>query len=138
MFSGKKVKEMLDKSPYRSSDLAEYLCNNKKRSLGDLFNGTPNPRADTLEKLAQFFHVSIDSFFVREDGFESEMSNEELTKELWLAQKAALEAEIAGLNKQVELLEEVRDGLKRELESAHAGKSKKKKTAKTDSDKTQK
>ena len=66
------------------------------------------------------------------------MSNEELTKELWLAQKAALEAEIAGLNKQVELLEELRDGLKRELESAHAGKSKKKKTAKTDSDKTQK
>ena len=40
-------------------------------------------------------------------------SNEELTKELWLAQKAALEAEIAGLYKQVALLEEVRDGLKR-------------------------
>ena len=136
MFSGKKVKEMLDNSPYRSSDLAEYLCNNKKRSLSDLFNGTQNPRADTLEKLAQFFHVSIDSFFVREDGFESRVdSNEELTKELWLAQKAALEAEIAGLYKQVELLEEVRDGLKRELEMVNSSTHKKNKTAKTDSDK---
>ena len=133
MFSGKKVKEMLDHSPYRSSDLAEYLCNNKKRSLSDLFNGTQNPRADTLEKLAQFFHVSIDSFFVREDGFESRVdSNEELTKELWLAQKAALEAEIAGLNKQVELLEEVRDGLKRELDMVKSGAQKKKNAGKSE------
>ena len=133
MFSGKKVKEMLDHSPYRSSDLAEYLCNNKKRSLSDLFNGTQNPRADTLEKLAQFFHVSIDSFFVREDGFESRGdSNEELTKELWLAQKAALEAEIAGLNKQVELLEEVRDGLKRELDMVKSGAQKKKNAGKSE------
>lgn len=133
MFSGKKVKEMLDHSPYRSSDLAEYLCNNKKRSLSDLFNGTQNPRADTLEKLAQFFHVSIDSFFVREDGFESRVdSNEELTKELWLAQKTALEAEIAGLNKQVELLEEVRDGLKRELDMVKSGVQKKKNAVKSE------
>ena len=133
MFSGKKVKEMLDNSPYRSSDLAEYLCNNKKRSLSDLFNGTQNPRADTLEKLAQFFHVSIDSFFVREDGFESRVdSNEELTKELWLAQKAALEAEIAGLHKQVELLEEVRDGLKRELDMVKSGAQKKKNAVKSE------
>lgn len=58
-------------------------------------------------------------------------SNEELTKELWLAQKAALEAEIAGLNKQVELLEEVRDGLKRELEMVNSSTHKKNKTAKT-------
>lgn len=63
------------------------------------------------------------------------MSNEELTKELWLAQKAALEAEIAGLNKQVELLEELRDGLKRELEAAKSGKPKKKKTAKAEGSK---
>lgn len=62
-------------------------------------------------------------------------SNEELTKELWLAQKAALEAEIAGLYKQVELLEEVRDGLKRELEMVNSSTHKKNKTAKTDSDK---
>lgn len=123
MFSGKKVKELLDKSPYRSSDLGEFLCNNKKRSLGDLFNKESNPRADTLEKLSQFFHVPIDTFFVREDGFESEMSNEELTRELWLAQKATLEAEVAGLQKQVQLLEEVRDGLKRELELVHSKKS---------------
>ena len=132
MFSGKKVKEMLDHSPYRSSDLAEYLCNNKKRSLSDLFNGTQNPRADTLEKLAQFFHVSIDSFFVREDGFESSMSNEQLTRELWLAQKATLEAEIAGLYKQVELLEEVRDGLKRELDMVKSGAQKKKNAGKSE------
>ena len=133
MFSGKKVKEMLDNSPYRSSDLAEYLCNNKKRSLSDLFNGTQNPRADTLEKLAQFFHVTIDSFFVREDGFESQVdSNEELTKELWLAQKAVLEAEIAGLYKQVELLEEVRDGLKRELDMVKSGAQKKKNAVKSE------
>ena len=62
-------------------------------------------------------------------------SNEELTKELWLAQKATLEAEIAGLYKQVELLEEVRDGIKRELDMVKSGAQKKNKTAKTDSDK---
>lgn len=62
-------------------------------------------------------------------------SNEELTKELWLAQKATLEAEIAGLYKQVELLEVVRDGLKRELEMVNSSTHKKNKTAKTDSDK---
>ena len=65
-------------------------------------------------------------------------SNEELTKELWLAQKATLEAEIAGLYKQVELLEEVRDGLKRELEMVNSSTHKKNKTAKTDSNTTQK
>ena len=53
---------------------------------------------------------------------------------LWF-KKAALEAEIAGLNKQVELLEEVRDGLKRELEMVNSSTHKKNKTAKTDSDK---
>ena len=93
MFSGKKVKELLDASPYRSSDLAEFLSNNKKRSMSAIFSDDVNPRADTLEKLATFFHVSIDTFFVREDGFESRKSNEELTRELWETQMAALKAE---------------------------------------------
>ena len=59
-------------------------------------------------------------------------SNEELTKELWLAQKATLEAEIAGLYKQVELLEEVRDGLKRELDMVKSGAQKKKNAVKSE------
>lgn len=59
-------------------------------------------------------------------------SNEELTKELWLAQKATLEAEIAGLYKQVELLEEVRDGLKREVDMVKSGAQKKKNAVKSE------
>ena len=62
-------------------------------------------------------------------------SNEELTKELWLAQKATLEAEIAGLYKQVELLEEVRDGLKRELDMVKSGAQKKKNAVKSEGSK---
>ena len=50
---------------------------------------------------------------------------------LWF-KKAALEAEIAGLNKQVELLKEVRDGLKRELDMVKSGAQKKKNAGKSE------
>lgn len=120
MFSGKKVKELLDASPYRSSDLAEFLSNNKKRSMSAIFSDDVNPRADTLEKLAAFFHVSIDTFFVREDGFESRKSNEELTRELWETQMAALKAENDMQKKQIELLEELRDELKQQVTELRA------------------
>ena len=92
-------------SPHTKLMLA-HTIDNSLRVIGSTFcSSLPRPMAWFI----------IQQFQPRMD------SNEELTKELWLAQKAALEAEIAGLYKQVELLEEVRDGLKRELDMVKSG-----------------
>lgn len=115
MFSGKKVKELLEGSNHSASDLAEYLYGDRTRTLVSIFSDAANPTAKILEKVANFLHVSVEEFFIREDGFESQKSNEELTKEVWAAQIKAKDVEIASKNAEIETYKKLVASQEREM-----------------------
>ena len=67
MYNGKKIKELLDERGQNNSALLQALgLDPKKNSLKTVING--NPTANRLEQVADFFGVSIDEFFIRENG----------------------------------------------------------------------
>jgi transcriptional regulator with XRE-family HTH domain len=67
MYNGQIVRLLLDRQNKRPVDLLIYL--GKKQSGGSAYINSlvdGNPTARTLEKVADFFGVSMDAFFVRE------------------------------------------------------------------------
>lgn len=115
MFSGKKVRELLEGSNHSASDLAEYLYGDRTRTLVSILSDTANPTAKILEKVANFLHVSVEEFFIREDGFELQKSNEELTREVWEAQIKAKDIELASKNAEIEAYKKLIASQEREL-----------------------
>lgn len=126
MYSGKKLKDLLDASPYSGSDLAEFLYNDRGRSLASITSDAANPTAKVLDKVANFLHVSVEEFFEREDGFEFSKSNEQLTQQLWKTQIEAKDVEITGLKEQLETLKKLVASQEREMELMRAGAQEKK------------
>ena len=57
---------LLGQQGKKSKDLAKYLSGNERYPLSNVTREGANPKAETLEKLADFFLVSVDSFFIRD------------------------------------------------------------------------
>ena len=80
MYNGNKIKELLVERNYTNKQLLEYLgiaCNS---SLTQITNG--NPSVKKLEKIADFFGVSTDVFFVRESKFTKSEGSVDTVKQL--------------------------------------------------------
>ena len=69
MYNGKSIKELLEKRGLQNQALLTALgLNPKQNSIQSLITG--NPTAKRLEQIADFFNVTIDTFFIREGGIE--------------------------------------------------------------------
>ena len=69
MYNGKAIKELLEKRGLQNQALLTALgLNPKQNSIQSLVTG--NPTAKRLEQIADFFNVTIDTFFIREGVIE--------------------------------------------------------------------
>ncbi len=58
---------LLGQQGKRVKDLAKYLSGNERQPLTSITKEGANPTAETLEKIADFFLVSIDTLFIRNE-----------------------------------------------------------------------
>lgn len=61
-FVGEKIKELRDRRGLTQEDLGEVL-NTTKQTIGRYENGNRKPNQDVLFELAEYFDVTLDSFF---------------------------------------------------------------------------
>lgn len=83
MYNGKVIKELLAINGKRTNDLLDYLGCRSRATVSQLMNG--NPTVKKLEKVADFFGVSMEIFFEREikpEDFSRKISETEYLKEL--------------------------------------------------------
>ena len=65
MYNGQIINELLSAQKKQAKDLLTYLDINTNGSLTQIVKG--NPSVKRLEKIADFFGVSTDVFFIREN-----------------------------------------------------------------------
>ena len=82
MYNGLKIKELLVERKLSNKQLLDYIGIVHNGSLASFLRG--NPTAKNLEKIADFFQVSIDTFFDR-NGSYSVTDNEHVTSEKMIA-----------------------------------------------------
>lgn len=116
MYNGAVINELLIVQKKKAKDLLSFLGANTNGSLTQIVRG--NPSADRLEKIADFFGCSIDTFFVRESPYAginaSGESNVVASVQIGnLESKAkSLQAMIEEKDKRIALLEEMISVLK--------------------------
>ena len=69
MYNGNVIKQLLLDKKVTNKELLRYLGTEANASLAQIVNG--NPTVKRLEKVADFFGVSMDVFFDREKRFKS-------------------------------------------------------------------
>lgn len=91
MYNGKAIKELLERRGLQNQALLEALgLNPKQNSIQTIITG--NPSAKRLEQIADFFNVTIDTFFIREGGVE--LSSTDSKNGLKCASPAVLQHEV--------------------------------------------
>ena len=65
MYNPEMISLLLGQQGKRAKDLAKYLYGNERQSLSTLTKKESNPTAEKLERLADFFMLSVDTFFIR-------------------------------------------------------------------------
>lgn len=111
MYNGKVIRKILRERNLLQKDLLEYLYSDVAKSSGSitqLENG--NPTVKTLERIADYFHVSMDVFFERSDSFIQKGSASANEYELRID---SLEKLIAEKDKRIDLLEQLNQLLKK-------------------------
>lgn len=103
MYNGNKIKQLLAERNILNKELLNYLGSDANATLTQIVNG--NPTVKRLEKVADFFGVSMDVFFNREKPFmcsnnENKINVYELTQKNDFLEKLILEKD-----KRIELLE---------------------------------
>lgn len=117
MYNGAIIKALLKERNLKIKDLLEELDMNTGGGLRPLAEG--DPKASKLEELADFFGVSIDTFFIRnKQPHISVVGNSNNVACIGaLEEKTAnLQALIEEKDKRIELLETVNEMLRKELE----------------------
>lgn len=109
MYNGNIIKGLLTSQRKRAKDLLEYLQINTNGSLTQIVNG--NPTAERLEKIADFFGVSIDTFFERESNYAG-ISTAENPNVVATLQISKLESIIEEKDKRIAILEDMIEVLK--------------------------
>ena len=67
MYNPEMITILLGQQGKRVKDLAKYLSGNERQPLSNITKEGANPTAETLEKIADFFLVSIDTLFIRNE-----------------------------------------------------------------------
>lgn len=115
MYNGKVIRKLLKVRNLRQKDLLEYLYSDVSKSNGSITqieNG--NPTVKTIERIADFFHVPIDIFFERSEIFERKESQQTNESNLRIE---ALEKLITEKDKRIDLLEQLNQLLKNQIDS---------------------
>lgn len=102
MYSTQRVKELLDSRKMFTADLAEHLYGSRSRSLTSILADDANPTARILEKIAEFFHVSIDSLFDKNEKPVALSEVEFLTRAVYKKELDAKDQEIEHLKTRIE------------------------------------
>ena len=121
MFKGYIIEQLIRERKVKKADVYRY-ADIQKATLDNIIKGTNVPNCNTLEKIADFFNVSIDIFFerVKNDNtmyngnvikqllLDKKVTNKELLRYLGTEANASL-AQIVNGNPTVKRLEKVAD-----------------------------
>lgn len=121
MFKGYIIGQLIRERKIKKADVYRY-ADIQKATLDNIIKGTNVPNCNTLEKIADFFNVSIDIFFEREKNdntmyngnvikqllLDKKVTNKELLRYLGTEANASL-AQIVNGNPTVKRLEKVAD-----------------------------
>lgn len=116
MYNGIIINELLITQKKKAKDLLSHLGANTNGSLTQIVKG--NPSAERLEKIADFFGVSIDTLFIRESPYAgiNVNGNSNIVASIQIGQLEAktksLQAMIDEKDKRIALLEEMIQVLK--------------------------
>lgn len=112
MFKGDVIRTLLLKQGRKPSELCEKVFGNPRYSINSLTKEDANPTAKTIEALADYFNVPIDTFFDRSSNYvgKSQTESEDYVaalKKIIESQEEALgllREKVALLNQQIEIL----------------------------------
>ena len=121
MFKGYIIEQLIRERKVKKTDVYRY-ADIQKATLDNIIKGTNVPNCNTLEKIADFFNVSIDIFFERDKNdntmyngnvikqllLDKKVTNKELLRYLGTEANASL-AQIVNGNPTVKRLEKVAD-----------------------------
>lgn len=121
MFKGYIIEQLIRERKVKKADVYRYT-DIQKATLDNIIKGTNVPNCNTLEKIADFFNVSIDIFFERDKNdntmyngnvikqllLDKKVTNKELLRYLGTEANASL-AQIVNGNPTVKRLEKVAD-----------------------------
>lgn len=121
MFKGYIIEQLIRERKVKKADVYRY-ADIQKATLDNIIKGTNVPNCNTLEKIADFFNVSIDIFFERDKNdntmyngnvikqllLDKKVTNKELLRYLGTEANASL-AQIVNGNPTVKRLEKVAD-----------------------------
>lgn len=121
MFKGYIIEQLIRERKIKKADVYRY-ADIQKATLDNIIKGTNVPNCNTLEKIADFFNVSIDIFFERDKNdntmyngnvikqllLDKKVTNKELLRYLGTEANASL-AQIVNGNPTVKRLEKVAD-----------------------------
>ena len=121
MFKGYIIEQLIRERKVKKADVYRY-ADIQKATLDTIIKGTNGPNCNTLEKIADFFNVSIDIFFERDKNdntmyngnvikqllLDKKVTNKELLRYLGTEANASL-AQIVNGNPTVKRLEKVAD-----------------------------
>ncbi len=105
MYNGNIIRQLLVERNIPNKELLRYLGTEANASLAQIVNG--NPTVKRLEKVADFFGVSMDVFFDREKPFKVCPSAHEDNELQYKEKIALLERLLEEKDKRIALLEQM-------------------------------
>lgn len=105
MYNGNVIKQLLLDKKVTNKELLKYLGTEANSSLAQIVNG--NPTVKRLEKVADFFGVSMDVFFEREKPFKEYSSTLINNEQVYKEKISLLEQLIKEKDERIKLLENV-------------------------------
>ena len=105
MYNGNIIKQLLLDKKVTNKELLRYLGTEANASLAQIVNG--NPTVKRLEKVADFFGVSMDVFFEREKPFKAYPSAPGNNEQQYKEKIELLERLLEEKDKRILLLEQM-------------------------------
>ena len=105
MYNGQIIKQLLVEKNIQNKELLSYLGTEANSSLSQIVNG--NPTVKRLEKVADFFGVSMDVFFERKKPFKADPSTHGDNEQQYKEKIALLERLLEEKDKRIMLLEQM-------------------------------
>ena len=105
MYNGNVIKQLLLDKKVPNKELLRYIGTEANASLAQIVNG--NPTVNRLEKVADFFGVSMDTFFEREKPFRQICTSKSDDTAYYLEKIELLEKIIKEKDERIKLLESV-------------------------------
>lgn len=111
MYNGNVIKQLLLDKKVSNKELLRYIGTEANASLAQIVNG--NPTVKRLEKVADFFGVSMDIFFEREKPFKQAGTTQSNDNSYYIEKIELLEKIIQEKDERIKLLENVNQLLKK-------------------------